>query len=46
MAEGQQVVSNIHAVVMVNGSQLGKLLKVLLVVCGHHIMEQMEDISH
>lgn len=29
MAEGQQVVSNIHAVVMVNGSQLGKLLKVL-----------------
>lgn len=29
MTQGQQVVSNIHAVVMVNGSQLGQLLKVL-----------------
>lgn len=29
MTQGQQVVSNIHAVVMVNGSQLGELLKVL-----------------
>lgn len=29
MSQGQQVMSNIHTVVMVNGSQLGQFLKVL-----------------
>lgn len=29
MPKGQQMMSNIHAVVVVNGSQLGQFLKVL-----------------